>query len=298
MRPIILLIICTFFWGSCYPITKILLREINAPTLIFWRFLIASVCLLIYMKIIKLSFPYLSFQKWFLIIFISTLGIGGFNIIVFTGLSYTNATNGSLIMALSPLVTSLITCIAMRILPSIIQCISLAISFLGVLMVITNGHINNLLSIQINYGDQLIFFGMFIWSIYTYFSQRISKWIQGVSYTLVGTLSGAILTGIICLVSPNIHSMLNVNSISVLNLFEILYLSIFGTVVSYLFWLNGISHLGSMNASVFFNFVPIFSLLISYMLGQPITQIQLMGITIVIIGLLLPHIFFKYKTKI
>lgn len=140
----------------------------------------------------------LNSRQWLWVIVVSAVGVGGLNLGLFTGLASTNATNGSLIMALSPLMTSLIACIALRTLPSLVQCLSLLVSLTGVLMVITNGHLETLISMHINHGDQLIFCGMLAWSLYTYFSQGISRWMPVIPYTFVGMLSGAAVIGVMC----------------------------------------------------------------------------------------------------
>ncbi len=202
-------------------------------------------------------------------------------------------------MALSPLMTSFIACVALRTLPSGAQCFSLLVSLTGVLMVITNGHFEALFSMQINHGDKLIFFGMLAWSLYTYFSQGISRWMPVLPYTFVGMLSGATVISVMCLVSPEVHPFAELWNSSMLGISEVLYIGVFGTVAGYLLWLNGVRHLGSANAALFFNFVPIFSVLTSYMLGQAVTELQLLGIAVVIAGLLLPRIsLFNRETKI
>lgn len=299
MNAVILLIICTFFWGSCFPVGKHALDEVHALTLVFWRFVIAAVCLGVYIKAARMPRLHLNSHQWLWIIVVSAVGIGGLNFGLFTGLAYTNATNGSLIMALSPLITSLIACIALRTLPSLAQCFSLLVSLTGVLMVITNGHLETLFSLQINYGDKLIFCGMLAWSLYTYFSQGISRWIPVISYTFVGMLSGAVVIGVMCLASPDVHPLAELWNSTALGLSEVMYIGVFGTVAGYLLWLNGVRHLGPANASLFFNFVPIFSVVTSFMLGQAVTQLQLVGIAIVIAGLILPRIIrFKRDVKV
>ncbi|WP_038183395.1 DMT family transporter [Vibrio rhizosphaerae] len=290
MKAVVLLIICTFFWGSSFPIGKHALEEVHALTLVFWRFIIAATCLAGYLKVKRMPEMHLSVYQWCWVVSVSIVGVGGLNLGLFTGLATTNATNGSLIMALSPLMTSLIACIALRTFPSFVQCISLLVSLAGVLMVITNGHLETLFSMQINHGDQLIFGGMLAWSFYTYFSQGISRWMPVIPYTFIGMLSGASVIGIMCLVSPEVYPFAELWHSTALGISEVVYIGVFGTVAGYLLWLNGVRHLGSANAALFFNFVPIFSVLTSFMLGQAVTQLQLLGIAVVIIGLLLPRI--------
>ncbi|SJN56102.1 putative DMT superfamily transporter inner membrane protein [Vibrio ruber DSM 16370] len=282
IQAVVLLIICTFFWGSSFPIGKHALEEVHALTLVFWRFVIAASCLVVYLKVKRIPKMHLSVYQWCWVIAVSIVGVGGLNLGLFTGLATTNATNGSLIMALSPLMTSLIACIALRTLPSLVQTFSLLVSLAGVLMVITNGHFEALFSMRINHGDQLIFGGMLAWSFYTYFSQGISRWMPVIPYTFVGMLSGASVIGIMCLVSPQVHPFTELWNSTGLGISEVVYIGVFGTVAGYLLWLNGVRHLGSANAALFFNFVPIFSVLTSFMLGQAVTQLQLLGIAIVI----------------
>ncbi|KUI98484.1 DMT family transporter [Vibrio sp. MEBiC08052] len=298
MKAVVLLIICTFFWGSSFPIGKHALDEVHALTLVFWRFIIAATCLAVYLKVKRMPKMHLSGYQWCWVISASVVGVGGLNLGLFTGLATTNATNGSLIMALSPLMTSLIACIALRTFPSFVQCFSLLVSLAGVLMVITNGHLETLFSMQINHGDQLIFGGMLAWSFYTYVSQEISRWMPVISYTFIGMLSGALVIGIMCLISPEVYPFAELWNSTALGISEVVYIGMFSTVAGYLLWLNGVRHLGSANAALFFNFVPIFSVLTSFMLGHAVTQLQLLGIAIVITGLLLPRIhLLKRKPK-
>jgi drug/metabolite transporter (DMT)-like permease len=109
-------------------------------------------------------------------------------------------------------------------------------------------------------------------------------------YTFVSMLSGATIIGSMCLVTANVHPLSELSNSSMVGIIDVIYIGLFGTVAGYLLWLNGIRQLGSANASLFFNFVPVFAMLTAFLMGQPITELQLIGIIVVIIGLLLPRI--------
>lgn len=288
-KAIVLLILCTFFWGSCFPIGKHALNEVHALTLVLWRFVIAAFCLALYLKASRTRLPTLSAKQWVWVIVVSAVGVGGLNLGLFTGLEYTSATNGSLIMAISPLMTSLIACLVMRTLPTVAQCFSLMVSLTGVLLVITNGHVSTLFDMEFNHGDKLIFSGMLAWSFYTYCSQSISRWMPVVPYTFFGMLSGASVIGLMCLISPDVHPINELLNSSLIGSAEVVYIGVFGTVAGYLLWLYGVRLLGSSTASLFFNFVPVFAVLTAFMMGQSVTQVQMLGIAIVIAALLLPR---------
>ncbi|MGO2507484.1 DMT family transporter [Vibrio hibernica] len=289
-KAVLLLVLCAFFWGSTFPLGKNALNEVHAFTLVFWRFTIAAVCLAVYIKMIRGPKIILTTKQWVWAVAVSAVGVGGLNLGLFTGLTYTSAANGSLIMALSPLMTSLIACIAKRILPTAAQCFSLLVSLSGVMLVITNGHLETLLDMQLNHGDKLIFTGMLAWSLYTYCSQGISRWMPVIPYTFVGMVSGAVVIGVMCLMTPDVHPFDEFMNSTTVGMTEIIYIGLFGTVAGYLLWLNGVRQLGSANASLFFNFVPVFALFTSFLMGQSVTQLQLVGVAVVIAGLLLPRL--------
>jgi len=299
-RAVLLLILCTFFWGSSFPVGKHILTEVHAYSMVLWRFVIAALCLLIYVKVARIAWPKnLTTQQWLYVVIVSIIGVGGLNLALFSGLTYTSSTDGALIMALSPLFTSLIASLFHRTIPSMSQFISLAISLLGVLLVITNGHLSLLLGLQINYGDKLIFCGMLAWSLYTFFTQGISKWMPLIPYTPVGMISGASVIGLVCLFSPNIHPWHEVIHSSSSVFYGVMYIGMFATVAGYLLWINGVKQLGSAKASLFFNFVPVFAVLVSFLFGQPVTLLQVVGMVVVIFGLVLPNLWSSliFKTK-
>lgn len=289
MKPIILIVICTFFWGSSLPMGKEALNEMQPLSIVFWRFFIAALGLAAYLLFTHIRMPNLDIKKWLWIIIVSAIGIGGLNYCVFTGLTLTNAANGSLIMALSPLFTSLIVCVVSRTLPSRVQLLSLFISLFGVLIVLTNGHLDRLLSMSFNHGDKLIFIGMLAWSMYTYFSGGINRWIPVLPYTFIGMSTGVIVIGAMCATSAGPNPFIELWDSSAIGISEVLYIGLFGTFAGYLMWLNGISKLGSAKAVLFFNLVPIFSVITASLLGQKVTELQVVGIIVVITGLLLPR---------
>lgn len=296
LKAVALLILCAFFWGSCFPIGKHALNEVHPLTLILWRFILATICLAIYLQFTRSSKPHLTVMQWGWVVIVSAIGIGGLNLGLFTGLTLTNATNGSLIMALSPLTTSLITSIALRRLPALAQIVSLLVSLTGVLLVITNGNLASLAHMQLNRGDQMIFCGMLAWSLYTYFSQGISRWLAVIPYTLIGMICGALTIGTMIMFTPEVNPLTELTHASTVVISEVFYVAILGTVAGYLLWINGVRSLGSATASLFFNFVPIFAVLTAFLMGQPVTQLQLLGIAVVIVGLLLPRLKLPQRT--
>lgn len=290
MNAVLLLMLCAFFWGACFPVGKHALGEVNALTLVIWRFAIAALCLFVYAKWKNMPIPSLTVKQWAWAIAVSILGVGGLNLGLFTGLAQTDASNGALIMALSPLATSLIGSLLQRKLPARGAVFSLVVCLSGVLLVLTNGELKRLLGFEFNHGDQMIFLGMLCWSLYTYLTQGVSRWMPMIPYTLVGMLSGLSVITLVTMFSAEIHPLQESLLISRGVLGDLLFIGVFGTVGGYLLWISGVKQLGAANASLFFNFVPVFAALTAFAYGQTVTSLQLLGVAIVIAGLLLPRI--------
>ncbi|ETI60790.1 DMT family transporter [Marinomonas profundimaris] len=288
-NAVLLLLLCTFFWGACFPVGKQALSEVHPFTLVLWRFAIAACCLFVYAKWKNISMPTLTPKQWVWVIGVSIVGVGGLNLGLFTGLAETDASNGALIMALSPLATSLIGSLLQRTLPTRGAVFSLVICLFGVLLVLTNGDLQRVLRFEFNHGDQLIFFGMLCWSLYTYLTQGISRWMPMIPYTLVGMLAGFGVISVVTALSATVHPIQESLLIDHIILADILFIGVFGTVGGYLLWISGVKQLGAANASLFFNFVPVFAVLTALMFGQNVTALQLLGMAIVIAGLLLPR---------
>lgn len=289
-NAVLCLLLCTFFWGASFPVGKHALTEVHALTLVMWRFGVAALCLFLYAKYKHMPMPVLTTKQWVWAIGVSIIGVGGLNLGLFTGLEQTNASNGALIMALSPLVTSLIGSVAQRKLPTLGTLFSLVVGLSGVLLVLTDGELARLLGFEFNHGDQMIFMGMLCWSLYTYLTQGISRWMPMIPYTLVGMLAGFGVIALMVPFSAAVHPIQESMAISGSVLGDLIFIGLFGTVGGYLLWISGVKQLGATNASLFFNFVPVFAALTAFLYGQQVTVLQLLGMAIVIAGLLLPRL--------
>ena len=287
---VLYLLLCTFLWGASFPVGKHALGEVNALTLVMWRFSIASICLYVLATYQRIPMPHLTKKQWVWAIGVSIIGVGGLNLGLFTGLAQTNANNGALIMALSPLVTSLMGSVAQRQLPTKGAVFSLVVCLSGVLLVLTDGAFAKLLGFEFNHGDQMIFLGMLCWSLYTYLTQGISRWMPMIPYTLVGMLAGFGVIALMVPFSAAVHPIQESMAISGSVLGDLIFIGLFGTVGGYLLWISGVKQLGATNASLFFNFVPVFAALTAFLYGQQVTVLQLLGMAIVIAGLLLPRL--------
>lgn len=284
----LMLLVCVFFWGSVFPLAKMILQEISGLSLVIWRFLLASVCLALYLLARQTRWVKLQPRQFVTLALLGVLGVGGFNLALFEGLPHTDATNAALVMALNPLTTSVLAALMARRWLTGWQWSSLLMGLSGVALVITRGDLHLLQQQGVNHGDLLIVLGMFCWSLFVVLSQRVNHWLPSMQFTLLTMVSGSLAIAFFSLFDPAVHPWPELQQLSTHSIWLLVYVSLFGTVVAYLFWNQGAAQLGPAKAALFFNLVPVFAALVGLALGQPLTNVQMGGMLLVIAGLTLP----------
>lgn len=248
------------------------------------RFIIASLVIFIYM-IIKAKNNISVFKlNWLALILLGLCGITGFNLAFFIGLQTTSAINGALIMATSPVTTALIASIIDKHQVTWSQRVGMLISLIGVVLVISNGDITNIIKLQFSGGDLIILLGNLAWAIYTVGCRKFianSTPLQTTSFTM---LFGSI--GILLFSIYQGNLLKEIENISLSNHMILIYLAIAGAVLAYLFWNVGIKELGAATTSVFFNLVPVFTMLLALITGLIPNVLQLVGAVLVIGGVI------------
>ncbi|SLM64929.1 MULTISPECIES: DMT family transporter [Dickeya] len=282
---IILTLLATLFWGANFQATKIALESLSSWTASSERFIVASLFIIIFATSRRqLSFKTLK-KNIFPFIFLGTIGVAGFNGALFLGLQTSHPVTAALIMATTPISANILEAIIRRRAPQRIRVIGMAISLLGVSVVITNGNIFTGGSIALAPGDIIIFVGSLGWSIYTVGTRAMvveSTPIETTSWTMLfGTF---ILSAIACIQESPIKAL---GSASLSSHLADVYMGIAGSVLAYLFWIIGISTRGPGKTAIFFNFVPLFAIVIQAVLGSMPSSVQLLGAALTIAGVLL-----------
>lgn len=281
---LLLVTLSAFFWGSNFNAGAIVVAQASPLSAASERFVIAALAILILM-IIKDKDSITTFKlNWKPFVLLGLCGITGFNLAFFIGLQTTSPINGALIMATSPVITTLIAAIIDKHRITRSQGIGMLISLVGVILVISNGNISNLIKLEFSRGDLIIMLGNLAWATYTVGCRKFisnSTPLQTTSFTMLfGTL------GIVLFSVYQGGLIKEVISISISNHIILIYMGIAGSVLAYLFWNVGIKELGAANTSIFFNLVPVFTMLLALITGLIPNVLQLMGAVLVIGGVI------------
>ena len=284
----------TFFWGSNFNAGASVVADASPFVVATERFVFATIIIIIFM-LLKDRTSIIALQKnWIAFIALGLLGITGFNLAFFIGLKTTSAINGALIMATSPITTALLAAMIDKHKITLIQTVGMLISLFGVVIVVSNGSIMNLISLNFSSGDLIIMLGNLAWATYTVGSRKYisnSTPLQTTTYTMLfGTI------GILLFTVYNNNLLISLSNITIKNHLILVYMAVCGTVLAYLFWNFGIKEIGAANTAVFFNLVPVFTMILALFTGSVPNLLQISGALIVICGVILAT--GSYKTML
>ncbi len=97
------------------------------------------------------------------------------------------------------------------------------------------------------------------------------------------------------IISSTQKSIVPVLEIPLLAWGAILFMAIGMSVLGYLWWNNGIAQIGAARTSLFFNLVPVVTMIISFVEGVNIAPAQCIGMILVITGVLCSSGFIQIK---
>jgi len=278
----LMVIAATFFWGSNFNAARAIAGQLPPLTAAAERFGIAVLVLMAMRGWQGRAESQLGGKDMFALCVLGLIGVFGFNTAFFTALRTTSALNAALIMALSPLVTNLLSVWLLRASISGLQLLGIGIAFGGVALVITGG---NLAVVHIAVGDLWMLAACLAWSFYSVLVRKYAAHIPSAQQARWTVSAGATALILLALVHDQPLALIVKESASTLLI--LLYMATCGTVLAYLFWLRGIQELGPQRAVMAFNLVPVFTLLINLAVGQLPQPIQFIGMALVFAGVLI-----------
>lgn len=284
----VLLLLTSFFWAGNFVVSKSLVEHASPITLTTLRWMIAVICLLplVGWKEKKILPPRNALLPLFLM---GLTGVVLFNLLQFLALEQTTATNVGLISTLNMISIAVCSFIFLKEKINLLQFISMIFSLLGVILVLSKGKIDYLLSLNFNTGDLWMIAAVCVWGIYTI----CTKWAMTKTSALMSTLYSAIF-GLIVLLPLSLPNF-TVSNINTSFLGAVLYTGVISTVVCMILWNICVQKLGSTTSGVFLNFNPIFTAILAFLfLGEQMTWIQGLGSAIVITGC---YLFSYFATK-
>jgi len=277
-----MVVAATFFWGSNFNSARALAdHHLPALTAAGGRFAIAVLILMAMRAVAGRAESVLRPGTMLALVILGLIGVFSFNYAFFTALHTTSALNAALIMSLSPLTTTLLSTWLLKTTIQRNQIAGIAIAFVGVALVITGGQLS---ALHVAIGDLWMLYACLAWSVYTVLVKKYAAHVPPMQQARWTVTAGAVALIVLALVH---ETPLPVLAQQPLPVFLIMgYMAVCGTVLAYLFWLQGIQALGPQRAAVTFNLVPVSALLVNLVFGTLPTIEQCLGLLLVFAGVL------------
>jgi drug/metabolite transporter (DMT)-like permease len=219
-----------------------------------------------------------------LLVLLSATGFAINTTLSYWALQYTQALNALLIQSSGPLFVALWSLILFGVRLTFAQLIGITISLAGVLIIILRGDLAALASVQFNKGDVMFAAALLAFGLYSALMPRRPV-ISPFSLIVFTTGCGALLTLPFAAFEIAYGIRLNFDALTVVTL---VYVVIFPSALSYLFFNRGIALIGPNRAAPFFHLVPVFgSAMAILFLGEQPQLFHLVGYLLVLAGVII-----------
>lgn len=270
------------FWGANFVLAGPVLSDLPPLWAAAVRFLLGATLMLSLALLRREDLFGLLRRHVLVYLMLGTVGIAAFNLLFFYALQSTSANNGALVMAINPLLTTLLAATFLGEKATLRHLLALPVALAGVAVVISHGELRRVAALTFSHGDLLMLMATLSWAAYNVLTRRYMPQGSPIAHTSWIMTAGALVLLAAALVSnSHIHALGAKASIAMA------FMVVAGTVLAYLFWGLGIARLGAGRTAIFINLVPVFAMLTGVFIGDVPTGAQLIGGLLVLGGVVI-----------
>ena len=283
-----LLILTTIFWSGNFIVGKAAsLYQIPPFSLNFYRWFFAGLILF------PFTFKELIDKKKYILknigffVILGILSITIFNSIVYYSLYYTQVISGVLMISTIPVWIIFIASILNIEKTNAFQIIGVSLSLIGVIFIITKADLNLIIDLNFNKGDLSMIVAMFAWAAYSALLKKKKYEISQLALLQVVIISGLIFLVPIYFIEMNLGHLIVLGQPFYLTLS---YVVIFPGLLSFFFWIKGISIIGANRAGIFLHLMPIFGAIMAMIIfDEKFMYYHLLGAIFILAGITLSN---------
>ena len=284
-----LAVLATFIWSGNFILARGVIKDIPPVTLAFYRWLTATIIIAPFAwKYFFAEIKVIKERYWFFFLAAVT-GVSMFNTFVYVAGHYSSAINMAILgTCSSPIMSVILARIFLKEKISALRITGMIVCVIGILLLLSKGNIENLLSFKFTKGDWWILAAALTFAIYNTSVRKKPATMHPVNFLFVIFLLGTII-----LLPFYFFELKNEGGflINAFNLSAILYLGIGASVICFLIWNKAIVALGSGRTALFGNLIPVFSSIEAvFFLDEKITSIHIISFILVVTGLVITNL--------
>ncbi|SFI35582.1 Permease of the drug/metabolite transporter (DMT) superfamily [Paenibacillus sp. UNC496MF] len=273
----------SLLWGGNYVASAYLLREFSPILLSFSRLVVMSL-FLVAVALVNRSMRRPTKREWLLLLYAGITGTLINQLFYFTGLQHSTAGNAALIVALSPIMTTMLARVFLKEVITGRKLTGSVLALAGVICIVLYGG----KSLGISLGDIYLLLATLGMSVSLLFIRRLTTGMSSYEVTIYATVIGTIL------MSPAVgyeslagQAKWSHHAASWLLLAGV---AVIGQGLAGFWWNKGIAVAGPSVSAMFMNIPPFVAIVVShFVLGDPIRAAQIGGGVLILAGVALAN---------
>lgn len=277
-------------WGTTFISTKILLADFQPVEILFFRFVMGFlVLLIIYPRRLK----EVNLKQEITFAAAGLCGICLYYLLENIALTYTMASNVGVIISIAPFFTAILAHLFMKSEEKlrINFFIGFTVAMAGIILISFNG---SKLALNLM-GDFLAIIAAFVWACYSILTRKISSF----GYPVILATRRTFFYGILFMIPALFFFDFQIGLSRFANmtyLLNILYLGLGASALCFVTWNFAVKILGAVKTSIYIYMVPVITTIISVLiLKEPVTWISAIGTLLAVVGLFLSEYNGKNK---
>ncbi len=280
--PYLLLSLASLFWAGNWIVGRAVRDAMPPLALNFWRWAVAAL-LLAPVALPRLAGKGAVLRRHAGLLFLlGFTGVALFQALIYTGLRYTPAVNGVLMNSASPLFILLVAwrLDGERVTPR--QLLGVALSFLGILVIMNRGDLAALRDFRFNPGDLVVLAAMPVWGLYSVLVRRRPAELDALALVfLIAVIGVALLAPFYALEGM----LFPTPRLAWGPIGAVLYIACFASIGAFFCWNRGVELVGPSRAGFTIHLLPAFGTLLAVAtLGERVHLFHLVGIATILAG--------------
>lgn len=282
------LIFATMCWGGNAVLSRLAVGEISPLALVTARW--AGVVLLIALFMrgpLRRDWPVLK-RHWLFVVAMGGAGFTLFNAVFYIAAHSTTAINLGIIQGAIPVIVMVGSYLLFKDKISIIQGLGVLVTLIGVVVVVTRGSLDRLMTLTVNDGDFLMLIAAFLYATFAIGLRRKPP------VSTLGLFAGMSIVAFFVSLPFTAGEMVLGSFIfpTPTGWLIVLAVTIFPSFVSQICFITGVEKIGPSRAGVFVNLVPIFaaSMAVTF-LGEDFQLFHGVALMLVLFGIFLSEKF-------
>lgn len=268
------LAVLIFIWAANFSVVKFALSDLSPLAFNGLRFTLAS--LILWLTLTVGGRPYgIERRDWPALIVLGVIGNTVYQVLFIFGLAWTLAGNSALMLATTPIFTTLLSGMLRQEKVAPIAWTGVIVSVVGIALVVWGGTQSVSFSADTVRGDLTVLAAAVAWSIYTVGSNPFVRRYGALPVTAVTMWIGGV--GLVAVSVPSFLTQ-DWSAVRPVSWAALFFSGAFAIALAYFIWYHSIRRIGNTRTAVYTNFIPVVALIIAWLtLGEEPTWLQILG---------------------